>query len=43
MLCIYKIIEPLCKLLLSHDRQYPEVKAGQLLQKFTVRSFKQDC
>ena len=38
-----KITEPLCKLLLSHDRQYPEVKADQLLQKSTVRSFKQQC
>ena len=36
----YKITEPLCKLLLSHDRQYPEVKADQLLQKSAV---KQDC
>ena len=39
----YKITEPLCKLLLSHDRQYPEVKADQLLQKSAVRSYKQDC
>ena len=38
-----KITEPLCKLLLSHDQQYPEVKADQLLQKSTVRSFKQQC
>ena len=37
------ITEPLCKLLLSHDRQYPEVKADQLLQKSTVRSLKQQC
>ena len=36
-----KITEPLCNLLLSHDQQYPEVKADQLLQKSTVRSFKQ--
>ena len=39
----YKITEPLCKLLLSHDRQYPEVKADQLLQKSAVRSHKRDC
>ena len=31
----YKITEPLCKLLLSHDRQYPEVKADQLLCSIT--------
>ena len=39
----YKITEPLCKLLLSHNCQYPEVKADQLLQKSIVRSYKQDC
>ena len=39
----YKITKPLCKLLLSHDRQYPEVKADQLLQKSAVRSYEQDC
>ena len=27
----YKITKPLCKLLLSHNCQYPEVKADQLL------------
>ena len=40
---MYKITEPLCKLLLSHDRQYPEVKADQLLQKSAVCLYKQDC
>ena len=37
-----KISEPLCNFLLNHNLQYFEVKADQLTQKSSVRSFKRD-
>ena len=37
-----KISEPLCNFLLNHNLQYFEVKADQLTQKSSVRSFKGD-